>query len=235
MKTIRILTVLTLAALVLTCATKTQAPLSSDNFMPPEIPKPIKSQPSLADQASIWSDSSPSGWLFSDRKASRVNDVVTINVVESATAEGKAGTKLSKKNEVDAGITGLVGLEDILARYNPTMELGSMIGAKTNSDFTGSGETARSGKLIATITAVVTDVLSNGNLAIEGRKEIQVNDETQILIVTGIVRPDDIDADNSILSSRIAQTKLSFEGKGVASHRQRPGWLSRFLDAVWPF
>lgn len=235
MKTIKIWIFFIIAAFALSCAPKTQAPLDSDKFLPPEIPKPIKSQPSLAEQASIWSDNSPSGWLFSDRKASRVNDVVTIKVVESATAEGKAATKLSKKNEVEAGITGLVGLEDILARYNPTMELGTMLGAKTDSNFAGSGETERSGKLIATITAVVTDVLSNGNLVIEGRKEIRVNDETQILIVTGIVRPDDISADNSILSSRIAQTKLSFEGKGVASRRQRPGWLSRFIDAVWPF
>lgn len=235
MKTIKMWAIFVIIAFALSCAPQVQAPLDSDKFLPPEIPKPTKSQPSLAEQASIWSDSSPSGWLFSDRKASRVNDVVTIKVIESATAEGKAATKLSKKNEVEAGITGLVGLEDILARYNPTMELGTMLGANTDSNFTGSGETERSGRLIATITAVVTDVLSNGNLVIEGRKEIRVNDETQILIITGIVRPDDISADNSVLSSRIAQTRLSFEGKGVTSHRQRPGWLSRFLDAVWPF
>ena len=235
MRTISIACAL-IAALLVSCSTHTKmSATETDRFMPPDPPKTHESQPSLVEQASLWSDETQAGWLFSDRKARRVNDVITIKIVESASAKKKAATKLTKKNEVGAGISGLVGLEDLLARYNPTMELGSMIDAKHDSTFSGSGETERSGKLVATITAVVTDVLPNGNLVIEGRKEIKVNDETQILVITGIVRPDDIAADNSVLSSRIAQTRIEFVGKGVASTRQRPGWLSRIIDAIWPF
>ncbi len=235
MRAIDVAAALVCIAACASCATVPKVPAGSDRFMPPDPQVVEKGQPSLADQAQVWSDASPAGWLFSDRKARRVNDIITIKVVESATAKKKAATKLSKQNEVGAGISGLVGLEDLLARYNPNMELGSMIDAKHNSKFTGSGETERSGKLVATISAVVTEVLPNGNLAIEGRKEIQVNDETQILVITGIVRPDDIASDNSVLSSRIAQTRIQFIGKGVATSRQRPGWLSRFIDKIWPF
>jgi len=235
MKATDVFGILLCAVLLATCATVPKKSKSPDGFMPPDPTTSERAQPSLADQAQLWSDADPSGWLFSDRKARRVNDIVTIKIVESATAKKKAATKLSKQNEVGAGMSGLVGLEDLLARYNPNMELGTMLDAKHDSKFTGSGETERSGKLAATIAAVVTEVLPNGNLAIEGRKEIRVNDETQILIITGIVRPDDIDASNSVLSSRVAQTKIQFIGKGVASDRQRPGWLSRFIDKVWPF
>jgi flagellar L-ring protein precursor FlgH len=109
------------------------------------------------------------------------------------------------------------------------------VAAAFADDFKGKGATNRSGKLVGTITAKVVEVMPNGNLALESRKEITINNEKQILILKGMARPDDIATDNTILSSRIADAEVFFVGDGVLQEKQRPGWLGRIVGAVWPF
>jgi len=109
------------------------------------------------------------------------------------------------------------------------------VNGNISSDFEGTGETERSGALNAFMTAMIVDVMPNGNMVIEGNREVRVNAENQMITLTGLVRPRDISADNVILSTYIADARISYSGTGVLNDRQKPGWLTRALDKVWPF
>jgi flagellar L-ring protein precursor FlgH len=103
------------------------------------------------------------------------------------------------------------------------------------SDFKGDGTTSRSGDLTAFITCRVTEVLPNGNLRIVGTREILVNHENQVIVLSGVIRPRDINDQNIIASRFIADAKIAYSGSGVIDDRQRPGWMANFLETVWPF
>ncbi len=103
------------------------------------------------------------------------------------------------------------------------------------SKFDGTGTTSRSGDLTAYITARVTEVLSNGNLMIEGSREIEVNNEKQFITLAGVIRTRDVAADNIILSTYISGARITYSGVGIVDERQRPGWLANLMNKVWPF
>ena len=103
------------------------------------------------------------------------------------------------------------------------------------SSYSGGGTTSRTETLQAEVSAIVQEVLPNGNLVVEGNRTITVNDETQIISVKGIVRPADIQADNTIYSMYLVNPEIIYHGKGILSSQQKPGWLNRFLDWIWPF
>ncbi len=184
---------------------------------------------------SLWDDSAS---LYEDFKARRLNDLVTIKVVENIIGSGSADTTTSRDSSANAAVTNFFGTPTILNAQNfwgngysfePKVE-GFM-----KNDFKGEGETNRSGKLIGTITAKVVEVMPNGNFVIESRKDLIINSERQTLVLTGMVRPDDIASDNSVLSSRIADAEIYFVGRGVIQEKQDPPWFTRVLDKVWPF
>lgn len=204
--------------------------------LPPPPPKYVQEEkvvpPSLN---SLWCDRAS---LYEDVKAQRLNDLVTIRVIESISGSGKADTNASKKSTLDAEVKDVFGapldlnLNNLWGKgntFSPTAS-GSM-----QSEFKGSGETTREGKLIGTITAKVVEVLPNGNLVLESRKEITINREKQFFVLRGVVRPYDIAPDNTILSSKVADAQVYFVGKGVVHDKQGPGWLVQILDKVWPF
>ncbi len=172
--------------------------------------------------------------LFGDQRARYVGDIVTVKIVEVSQASEKATTDTTRKSETNAGISNFFGLET--HPNGPWKNPGTLISAGMGkNDFSGSGETTRAGSLSATITARVMDVLPNGNLAIEGKREIYVNNEKKEILLQGIVRPRDIAYDNSILSTQVADAKVIYTGIGVVGEKQRPGWLARLLDFAWPF
>ena len=187
-------------------------------------------------EGSLWQDDGLLNELFMDPKARRVGDIVTIRIVESSSASNDANTDTSKSSSLSMSLTKFLGLEN-----NNTFPSGSgfdpfgSIQGSTNNTFKGSGTTKRSGKLDAFITARVTKVLPNGTLKILGKREITVNNEKQVLALTGIIRPRDISADNVILSKYISDAKIVYTGAGVVNDKQNPGWLVRVLDTVWPF
>ena len=188
--------------------------------------------PTQARAGSVWRGQLTT--LYGDQRAKQVGDIVTVRIVEVSQASEKATTDTSRKSETSAGISNFFGLE---ANPNgPLKTPGSLINAGMGkNDFSGSGETTRAGSLSATITARVMDVLPNGNLAIEGKREIYVNNEKKEILVQGIIRPRDIAFDNSILSTQVADAKVIYTGIGVVGEKQRPGWLARVLDFAWPF
>lgn len=210
------------------CATTPPLPPPPPKYV---YPQEVQTHP-LPAANSLWHDS-PS--LYEDVKARRLNDLVTIKVVENITGSGTADTKASRKSTLDTSIPDLFGIP-----LSPTLNKGRYTfsptaGGSMEDDFKGAGSTTRNGKLVGTITAKVVEVLPNGNLMLESRKEITINNEKQILILKGMARPDDIAVDNTIVSSKVADAELFFVGDGIIQNKQRPGWLVRFLDKVWPF
>jgi len=181
---------------------------------------------------SLWQTSSTG--LSDDLKARRVGDTLTVVVSEQTSASKEASTGTGRSGSVAAGIPNLLGMETKLAGLNG-MDLTKLLSASTDTAYSGTGSTTRKDNLTATMTARVIDVLSNGNLLIEGRRNVMVNHEDQTIILEGTVRPRDITPDNAINSSLIADARITYSGNGVISDRQRPGWLMNIIDTIWPF
>ena len=192
-----------------------------------QIPKPQMNYAS----GSLWQASSTG--LAEDLKARRRGDIVTVVISEQASASKQASTGTSRASTLSAGMPNLLGLEK--TPIKGWMDLANLLNASFSSKFDGSGSTSRQETLSATISTKVTDVLPNGNLMIEGRRNVKVNNEDQIIVLTGTVRGRDVSSDNSISSSLIADARINYSGMGIISDRQKPGWLMNVMDAVWPF
>ena len=218
-------TALLLPLLLAGCAHET-AEVKTPTF-DEQIPKPQMNYAS----GSLWQASSTG--LAEDLKARRRGDIVTVVISEQASASKQASTGTSRATTMSAGMPNLLGLEK--TPIKGWMDLANLLNASFSSKFDGSGSTSRQETLSATISTKVTDVLPNGNLMIEGRRNVKVNNEDQIIVLTGTVRSRDVSSDNSISSSLIADARINYSGKGIISDRQKPGWLMNALDAVWPF
>lgn len=172
--------------------------------------------------------------MLGDFRARNIGDIVTVNVVETSSASKKATTKTSRSSSVAAGVSSLFGFQKAIEDKNSRFSADSMIEGSTKNDFDGSGATTRDSTVTASISCRVVSVMPNGNLSIYGSREIRVNNEKQFMVLTGIVRPEDIAADNTIPSSYIADAHIIYNGRGVIAEKQSPGWLARILDYVWP-
>ena len=187
---------------------------------------------SEATAGSLFASTHPGAYLYADQRAMRIGDIVVVNVVEEATAARDAVTDLTREASVDLQITRFLGLIKLLG---DKIDNGNLVSGAQASDFYGSGSTSRTEHFRATVPALVKQALPNGNLFIEGHRVILVNDEEHHFYVSGVVRPVDIQDDNSVDSGRIADAEIEFTGKGVISEKQRPGWLQRGLDLIAPF
>jgi len=168
--------------------------------------------------------------IFSDQKAAEVGDIVTIIIVESASASKSASTSAKKESEKSGGINDLFGIAiKGNALFPRKVDVGS------TSIFDGSGSTTRNGTLMAKISAQVTEVLQGGGLRVEGKREIVVNGEKQTMTISGLCRRKDITAENTILSTYLADAQIKYEGEGLISKQQKPGLLHRILDWLWIF
>ena len=170
-------------------------------------------------------------FFYGDRKAFRVGDVLTVQVSESAKASNTADTDLSRSSSNKAEITAMLGLQGALARS----DLSNLLDVSADSSHAGSGSTKREGRLTASITAVVKEVLPNGNLVVQGMRSVTVNNEEQFMTLTGIVRQEDIGRDNSVSSSQIADARIAFGGVGIIADKQRSGWGTWVFDWLFPF
>jgi len=174
--------------------------------------------------------------LYADSRARKVGDIVMVRIVETSRANKEANTKTERESTVTGGVSSLFGLETWLsdrnARYSPSL---TDLQAKLTNDFEGKGKTDRKSNVTATISARVVDITSDGNLNIRGYQEVKVNNETQHIILSGIIRPQDVAQDNSVLSTHVADARIEYSGQGVLGDKQQPGWLARALDSIWPF
>lgn len=188
-----------------------------------------------AAEGSLWSPEGRDNFLFIDNKARGINDLVNVLIVESSSAANEASTEAGKNSSVSANIGNFFGLMESFRRTNRNISPEALLSTNFQSNFSGSGTTSRSGTITANVEALVREVLPNGHLYIEGSKRITLNNETQLITVSGTIRPEDIRPDNTILSSLIADVRIKYTGFGIIADKQKPGPLTRLLDAIWPF
>ena len=188
-------------------------------------------------EGSLWQKGTLSS-LFQDYKASRVGDVVTIILDQKLTGSTNANTDTSRDSSLKAGLdSSFTGFGKTASAYKAGVD------TSLGTSHKGKGATDRSGALTGTITSRVVKVLPDGNLVVAGSREIMVNDETNFLSLSGIIQPRDIRYKKDkngiwgyeIESSRISDAKFVYSGTGVLAQRQRPGWLSNFVNVIWPF
>lgn len=185
-----------------------------------------------ASPGSLWPDTQ--GSMFADNKANKPGDIVTVAIYEQASASREADTSTDRSSSVSAGLSNFFGLEDS-AQVGKNLDLANMLQGSSENSFSGSGSTSRNEDLSATITTQVVSVLPNGNLRIQGRKRVVVNNEEQYIGLSGVVRPEDITNQNMIDSQYVLDAEILYTGRGPLSDKQQPGWLMRVMDNVWPF
>jgi len=169
--------------------------------------------------------------LFEDNKAYRIGDVLSITLSESTNASKSAATTTAKEDDVDISATALLG---VAPTFKGDSFFTNTIGG--SRDFTGSGDSAQSNSLTGEITAMVTDVLPNGILVIRGEKIIGLNQGSEFIRISGLVRPQDVSSDNVVMSQKIASARIYYGGGGVIAESNTKGWLSRLFDSpVFPF
>ena len=217
------------AVLVSGCGTTRAAqrpptPVSVVQPQPVEIVMPKK--------GSIW-QTSDRNTLFLDNKARNIGDIVVVKISEKAQALNNAKTNLERKSTDTVDLGGLFGLTSAINRAGVKFTDANTISTDHKHD--GTGKTTRDGTLAATVSCIVTEVMPNGNLRIEGRKDITVNEENQFIILSGIVRLEDIDSENSIKSEQIADARIEYSGQGIVNDQQRPSWLSEFFTNIRVF
>jgi flagellar L-ring protein precursor FlgH len=163
--------------------------------------------------------------IYNAHRAMRVDDILTVVIVESAKAGSQSGTNTNKSNEMNLQGGNGTGLLKFIPNFGAS-------GASKVS-FDGKGGTSREGNLVAKISARVTQVLDNGNLIIDGSKVVEINEEKEIIKVSGVVRQQDIESNNIIYSYNIADAQITYSGKGTANTGQRPGLLARILNWIF--
>ena len=163
--------------------------------------------------------------LYTDHRAMQMDDILTVLIVENAKAGSQSSTNTNKRNSFGVDNARGTGLLKFVPKF----------GAKGETDvgYDGTGGTTREGNLVAKISARVVKVLDNGNLVINGNKVVEINNEKEIIKISGVVRPQDIESDNTIYSSNISDAQITYSGKGVASTGRRPGFFARFFN--WLF
>lgn len=179
---------------------------------------------------SLWNPGSRLGDMARDLRASQVDDIVTIVVSEQASATATGATSSSRKSSTKNSITSLLGQKSAKGA------LANLAQTSGDTELAGKGQTSRSTAITTTLTARVTNVLSNGNLVVEASKDMMVNSERQIVKVRGVVRPTDLSSDNQVQSSRLGLLELQVNGKGVIGDAiRRPSILYRILLGLLPF
>lgn len=200
------------------------------------VPQPMtyrEPAPSYSNPGSIFNDNDAQ-YLYADSRARRVGDIVMVNVVESASATNEAETKADRDSSSEYGVTALFG-RNKMPLVGGAVGSDPLFGTATNKKFDGKASTTRANKVTATVAARVINVMPDGLLQIEGARETKVNNETQYLVVSGLIRSRDVASDNSIMSTQMADAQIAYYGKGVVSDKQKPGWFTRLMDHVWPF
>ena len=210
--------------------TAIENPTSQPGYKPVHMPMPTP-MPASYSPNSLWRNGSRA--FFKDQRAHQVGDILTVKVKITDKASLENETSRSRKNNEDSGIDNFFGKSKI-----PIMNsaVGSRIfTADSNALSDGKGSIDRKEELLTNIAAVITQLLPNGNLVVEGKQEIRVNFEVRELIVAGIVRPEDIENDNTLESNKIAQARIAYGGRGQLTDMQQPRWGQQVTDVILPF
>ena len=206
-------------------------PTTKPGYKPVQMPMPM-AQPASYNPNSLWRNGSRA--FFKDQRAHQVGDILTVKVNINDTAQFQDQTQVTRTATEDSGISNFLGANTIV---NPAKAVlpGTIIAADSNSQSNANGSINRTDQLVTNVAAVVVQLLPNGNLVIQGKQEIRLNSEMRELLVAGVVRPEDIDSDNSIDLPKIAEARVAYGGKGTLSNIQQPPWGQQALDLLLPF
>ena len=218
--------------------------VNGPNLTPMAYPSALvpQEQAILYPQANNTPASSNSLWrvgartFFNDQRARAVGDILTVQVDINDSAQTSNATDRSRTNDFNAATPSIFGLESSLGKilpgaYNPAKALGSA----SDSSSTGSGSVKRAEKISVTVAAIVTGVLPNGNLIIQGTQEVRTNREVRVLTVSGIARPEDISSTNAIKHTQLAEARISYGGRGDITNMQKPPAAQAMMEKYSPF
>jgi flagellar L-ring protein FlgH len=206
-------------------------PTTKPGYKPVHMPMP-EPQPAIYNDNSLWRTGSRE--FFKDQRAHQVGDLLTVTVNITDTAKTANETQRSRSNTEDSGISDFIGAKTI--KHPATAVLpGRILTADSTASSDGKGSINRQEAVQTNVAAVVTQVLPNGNLVVEGKQELRVNFEVRELVVAGVVRPEDIQSDNTIDSTKIAEARIAYGGRGQITDVQQARYGQQALDILLPF
>ncbi|AVJ55353.1 flagellar basal body L-ring protein FlgH [Idiomarina sp. OT37-5b] len=219
---------LILASLVMAgCASNQPKPMPDDPMYAPVLPEE-RAQPVVPNGSLFQAQYADS--LYSDIKARRLGDIITVSLQERTTASKSSSTETTKDSNTELPSPQLFG-RDVSINGNP---LSASFGGTRS--FSGEGDADQSNQLNGEITVTVIKTLANGNLIVRGEKWMRINTGDEYIRLTGMIRPQDISADNTIPSTRVANARIEYSGTGTLANVQEQGWLTRFFNSpIWPF
>jgi len=205
-------------------------PTSQAGYKPVHMPMPMPQQATY-NPNSLWRNGSRA--FFKDQRAHQVGDILTVkvNITDKATIANE--TQRSRKNAEDSGIDNFFGKPKVPVLNSPVPT--KIFTADSSASSDGKGSIDRKESMTTNVAGVVMQVLPNGNLVIEGKQEVRVNFEIRELVVAGIVRPEDIESDNTIDSTKIAEARIAYGGRGQITDVQQPRYGQQVLDVLLPF
>ena len=220
---------------------------------PPLLPQPPAPTVDvyIPAEGSLWRGDDSRRFLAFENRAKRVGDLITVEIEEQAMAENEATTELSRDSRYEAtlnsdvalqtlvtrpirNILGFLGFTDQKTDKDPTGEL-SIVEAKTKSEFDGEGSMKREASFTTTVACLVTDITPSGLMRIEGERHLRINNETEVIQISGFVRPEDVEIDNTIASVLIASADIHYGGVGLNAEQQKAPWLARLFWKLLPF
>ena len=210
-------------------------PTKRPNYRPVSMPMPSPKQITFKSN-SLWRPGARA--FFRDQRASEVGDILTINLSISDSADLNNKTTRARNDKEDADLTKLLGLESYLSRLLPQMETvdpTNTVNLGTQHSTEGNGNIGRKEAIEVTLAGIITQILPNGNMVIFARQELMVNFEMREVMVTGVVRPEDIDYTNKIEHDKIAEMRVAYGGRGTLSDLQQPRIGTQAIDILFPF
>lgn len=208
-------------------------PTKRPQYQPVSMPMPAP-QPSQINPNSLWRGGARA--FFKDNRANDVGDILTVSISIGDSAVINNKTTRARDDNEDADLTSLFGFEASLKKIvSSNVDNASTVSLGTTHNSSGEGKIARDETIELTIAAIITQILPNGNLVINGRQETLVNYELRELNITGIIRPEDISSTNSIDHTKIAEMRVTYGGRGNVSELQQPRWGMQILDVLSPF
>ncbi|TDF77521.1 flagellar basal body L-ring protein FlgH [Pseudomonas sp. H9] len=229
----RLFSVLALSGIAVLAGCVAPTPKPNDPYYAPVLPRtPL---PAAANNGSIYQAGFDQN-LYSDRKAFRVGDIITITLNERTQASKNANSQIAKNSKADIGLTSLFGSS--MTTNNPFSDGDLSLSAGYSGDRATKGDSkaGQGNSLTGSITVTVADVLPNGIIAVRGEKWLTLNTGDELVRIAGMVRADDIATDNTVPSTRVADARITYSGTGSFADASQPGWLDRFfISPLWPF
>lgn len=226
MTNIRVCVIAALMPFIMTgCALDAMGPQPDDPDFAPALPE--EDYTNAVPTGSLFNPYSSNNGLYTDTRAHKVGDLISVRLEERTSASKNAGTTLGKENNISMGALSLGGRDVTVNGYNTS------VGLSNSSDFSGSSDASQSNSLTGNISVSVVKVLANGNLVVRGEKWLMLNNGNEYIRVTGIIRAEDVSSDNSISSQRIANARIQYGGTGDFADTQERGWLSRFFNSAF--